>query len=66
LNWTDPLILGVAGASVVLGGLFLIWEVKFAFEPVFPPALVIKRDVATSYIVSAFMTAAQVSVRTAI
>lgn len=66
LNWTDPLILGLAGVSVILGGLFIIWEIKFALEPVFPPALMIKRDVATSYIVSAFMTAAQVSVRIAL
>jgi hypothetical protein len=63
LSWTDPLILSLVASSVTLGSLFIVWEVKFAFEPIFPPALVIQRDVATSYAIAALQTAAQLSVR---
>jgi hypothetical protein len=62
LNWTDPLILSLAAGSPAFGCLFTLWETKFALEPIFPPALVIQRDVATSYAISAFQTGAQVSV----
>ena len=62
LDWFNPLVLGLAVASVLLGSLFVLWEVKFSLEPIFPPTLVIQRDVATVYAMAALQTGGQVSV----
>lgn len=60
--WSHPLVIGPAVGSLVLGTLFVVWEVRYAVEPVFPPSLVIKRDVATAYAIMALQTAAQLAV----
>ena len=61
LPWGHPLVLGLAIGSVVVGIIFVLWEVKYAFEPIFPPSLVILRDVATPYAIMSLQTAAQVA-----
>jgi MFS family permease len=61
--WSHPLIWGLLVGSLVLGTVFLGWEIKCAFEPIFPPQLVVKRDVITAYAVCALQTSAQVAVR---
>ncbi|KUJ20103.1 MFS general substrate transporter [Mollisia scopiformis] len=59
--WGHPLVLGLLIGSVVLGTIFVVYEEKYAFEPIFPPCLVIQRDVATSYLIQALQAAAQIS-----
>lgn len=59
---TDPIILGSVGGSVALGVMFVVWEVKFAREPVFPPRLLIQRDVVTPYAIVALLLGAQYGV----
>jgi MFS family permease len=62
LPWSHPVVIGLAAGALVLGALFATYEVKYAFEPIFPPTLVIKRDVATPYAILALQIAAQLSV----
>lgn len=62
LPWGHPVVISMAAGSVALGFLFVVWEKRYALEPVFPPALVVRRDIAVSYLIMAFQTAAQVSV----
>ncbi|KAE8450081.1 hypothetical protein EG329_006862 [Mollisiaceae sp. DMI_Dod_QoI] len=59
--WGHPLVIGLFVGSVILGVFFVLYELKYAFEPIFPPALVIQRDVATSYLIQALQGAAQVA-----
>lgn len=60
--WDHPIVIGPIIASVVLGSVFVFYEQIHAFEPIFPPALVVQRDVGTSYLIQALQTAAQVGV----
>lgn len=62
LPWSHPIVVCLALGSLLLGALFITYEVKFALEPVFPPTLVIKRDVATSYAIMSLQTSAQLAV----
>jgi MFS family permease len=62
LTIADPIILGSVGGSVALGVMFVVWEVKFAREPVFPPRLLIQRDVVTPYAIVALLLGAQYGV----
>jgi MFS family permease len=62
LPWSHPLVIGLLVGSVVLASLFIIYELKVPSEPVFPPTLLIQRDVATQYLIIALQTAAQLSV----
>lgn len=39
----------------------MLYEVNIALEPVFPPSLLVKRDVATSYAIIALQAAAQLA-----
>jgi len=48
----------------MLGGIFVFYELKYPIEPVFPPSLIVKRDVATAYAIMALQVGAQVSVST--
>ncbi|KAG4427507.1 hypothetical protein IFR05_017011, partial [Cadophora sp. M221] len=61
LPWTHPVVIGVGAGSVVLGAAFVAWEVNGAFEPVFPPSLIVKRDVATAYGIITLQAAAQLA-----
>lgn len=60
--WSHPYVVAPAIISVVSAGFFALWEIKYALEPVFPPSLLVQRDVATSYAVSALQLGAQSSV----
>ncbi|KAL2061394.1 hypothetical protein VTL71DRAFT_7667 [Oculimacula yallundae] len=57
--WSQPVVIGLGAGSVVLGFGFVNWELYGAFEPVFPPSLLIQRDVATSYAIITLQAAAQ-------
>ncbi|CZR54954.1 related to multidrug resistance protein fnx1 [Phialocephala subalpina] len=57
-----PIILGSVAGSIVLFVLFGVWEVKFAHEPVFPPGLLIQRDIITPYTIVALLLGAQYAV----
>ncbi|KAN0092359.1 MFS general substrate transporter [Hyaloscypha variabilis] len=61
LPWSHPRVIGLLLGSVVLASLFVVYEVKFPLEPVFPPKLLIQRDVAAQYLIIALQTAAQLS-----
>jgi MFS family permease len=63
LPWSNPIVIGLLIGSLVLGTIFVAYEVKYALEPIFPPTLVIKRDVAMPYAIMALQTAAQLAVR---
>jgi hypothetical protein len=41
---------------------FLVVEAKYIKEPIFPPKLVLRRDVATTYSINIFQSAAQMEV----
>jgi hypothetical protein len=60
--WTSPLVLSLIAACLVLSITFLLFEARFAKEPIFPPRLLIKRGVVTAYSISALLTAAQLAV----
>lgn len=60
--WAHPFVIVPAVTSIAAGVLFVVWETKYALEPVFPPSLIAQRDVATAYGVSALQLAAQSSV----
>lgn len=63
LPWSHPVVLILAIGSVVLGVLFVGYETKYALEPVLPPALMVQRDVVTSYYIVALQVGAQLAVR---
>lgn len=63
LPWNHPFVVGSGVTSIAAGGLFVLWETKYALDPVFPPALLVQRDVVTSYAVASLQMAAQGSVR---
>lgn len=58
-----PIILGSIAASLVMAIVFVVWEQKFAYEPVFPPRLLIQRDIITPYAIVALQLGAQYAVR---
>lgn len=62
LPWSHPLVIGLLLGSFVLAAIFVVYELKVPLEPVFPPTLLIKRDVATQYLIIALQSAAQLSV----
>ncbi|CZS97654.1 related to multidrug resistance protein fnx1 [Rhynchosporium agropyri] len=61
LPWSHPVVTGIGAGSIALGCTFVAWEKYGAFEPVFPPNLLIQRDVATSYAITALQAAAQLA-----
>jgi MFS family permease len=63
LPWNHPFVLGLLGGSVALGGLFIITEQYWAYEPVFPLHLLVNRDVVSAYLVLGLQIAAQLGVR---
>jgi MFS family permease len=62
LSLSHPLVIGLLAGSLVLATFFTIYELKVPLEPVFPPRLLIQRDVATQYLIIALQAAAQLSV----
>jgi MFS family permease len=59
ISWTSPLLLGLIVIFLVLGSSFIIYEANYAREPIFPPRLLLQRDVATSYLINVLQGAAQ-------
>lgn len=62
LPWSHPFVVSLAAASILLGFLFVGYELKLAFEPIFPPSLVVQRDVATAYALILLQLSAQLGV----
>jgi MFS family permease len=62
LEWSSPLVVSLLTAFVVLGTAFLIYEGRYAHEPIFPPRLLVQRKVSTVYITQALQMAAQMAV----
>ena len=62
IPWSHPLVVSLALGSLLVGSIFVCYEIKVAVEPVFPPKLVIRRDVATPYAIIMLMSAAQLAV----
>jgi riboflavin transporter FmnP len=62
LSWFHPFVIGLLIGSILLGIVFITYEVNYAFEPIFPPRLLVKRDVATPYAIILLQTAAQLAV----
>ncbi|KAA8576111.1 hypothetical protein EYC84_006273 [Monilinia fructicola] len=60
LPWSHPIVIGLLLGSIVLGAVFVSYEVNVAVEPIFPPALVAQRDVALPYAVNALQLGAQI------
>ncbi|KAK8002402.1 elongation factor 1-alpha protein [Apiospora arundinis] len=44
IPWTHPVVWGLVAATLVLGGLFLATEARWAVEPIFPVELLMQRD----------------------
>ncbi|KAK8030421.1 major facilitator superfamily transporter [Apiospora arundinis] len=59
IPWTHPVIFGLVVATLVLGGLFLATEARWAVEPIFPVELLMQRDVLLAYFVTAAQGGAQ-------
>ncbi|KAH8816386.1 major facilitator superfamily domain-containing protein [Xylogone sp. PMI_703] len=59
LPWSHPIVIGLGLGSIILGSIFVTYEIRYALEPVFPPLLLLRRDVVTSYAISALQSAAQ-------
>jgi hypothetical protein len=62
IPWNHPLIWIILPSSAVLGLSFLLVEAYWAKEPIFPLTLLVHRDVATAYLISALQIAAQFAV----
>ncbi|WDK16821.1 major facilitator superfamily transporter [Colletotrichum graminicola] len=59
IPWSHPLIFVLFGAAVVLGGLFVVTEERWAKEPIFPLELLRHRDIVLTYIICGAQIAAQ-------
>jgi MFS family permease len=61
VSWTSPVVVSLLAASAILGLFFLVFEQKYASEPIFPPRLLLQPNVATSYLIVALQTSAQLA-----
>jgi MFS family permease len=52
----------VAPAFLTLIVTFFVVETKYVREPIFPPKLILRRDVATTYLINTFQSGAQMAV----
>ncbi|KAI6342627.1 hypothetical protein MCOR25_011170 [Pyricularia grisea] len=57
--WSHPAISGLAVATLLLGGLFVLVEEKWAVEPILPMELLRQREVLLLYLVAGAQCAAQ-------
>jgi hypothetical protein len=62
LPWNHPIIFVLFGASTASGIVFLLTEVYWAVEPIFPPQLLLQRDVVSGYLVFGLQISAQMAV----
>lgn len=60
--WTSPVVAALFASGAVLLGLFMVTEIRWAKEPIFPLRLLKNREVVISYLTMACQTAAQVGV----
>ncbi|KAM3084217.1 hypothetical protein ACMFMF_001574 [Clarireedia jacksonii] len=60
LPWSHPIVIGLLLGSLLLSISFVFYENKYAAEPIFPPSLLIRREVAAPYAILALQTGAQV------
>ncbi|KAI1086070.1 MFS general substrate transporter [Rostrohypoxylon terebratum] len=58
--WTDPIVPSLFATGAALLTLFIVTEMRWAKEPIFPLRLLRNRDVVFSYLIMACQTAAQV------
>ncbi|KAI0378093.1 MFS general substrate transporter [Hypomontagnella monticulosa] len=58
--WTDPIVPSLFGLGSVLLALFVVTEMRWAKEPIFPLRLLRNREVVFSYLIMVCQTAAQV------
>lgn len=61
VDWTDPAVYGTFCSAVFLLSLFLLYEKRYAKEPIYPPRLLKQRNIITSYLCLFFGVASQVS-----
>jgi hypothetical protein len=61
ISWASPVVISLLTSSVILGVFFVVFEQKYASEPIFPPRLLFERNVASSYAILALQIAAQMS-----
>lgn len=57
----NPALIATIVGSIVLALCFIWYELKIAQEPVFPPRLLLQRDVATSYLICLLQSGAQLA-----
>lgn len=61
VSWTSPLLLGCLVTCMIFTASFLLFESHCAAEPIYPPKLLKKRSIWTSYVGLAFILGGQVS-----
>ncbi|KAN0099173.1 efflux pump antibiotic resistance protein [Hyaloscypha variabilis] len=59
--WTSPIVISLLVTSALLGTIFVFFEQRYASEPIFPPKLILERNVASSYAIIGLQIAAQMS-----
>ncbi|KAI0535383.1 major facilitator superfamily transporter [Xylaria digitata] len=62
--WTHPIIFGLFAASILVLGIFVINEARWAENPAFPLRLIVHRDVSLSYITVCCIIGAQTTSNT--
>ncbi|KAI9743874.1 MAG: hypothetical protein M1818_002608 [Claussenomyces sp. TS43310] len=60
-SWRSPLLVALLCGFASLAAAFILWEAKFAREPIFPPVLLLQRDVITTYLIVGLQIAAQLA-----
>lgn len=60
--WISPIVLSLFAAGILLLALFVVTEMRWATEPIFPLRLLNNREVVFSYFITICQTAAQVGV----
>ncbi|CAJ2501266.1 Uu.00g041190.m01.CDS01 [Anthostomella pinea] len=61
IPWTHPAVSALFVGGILLLGMFVITEARWAKEPIFPLRLLRQKDVVLSYVINIFQTAAQVA-----
>jgi hypothetical protein len=59
LSWSHPVVVGLLVVSPILGALFVVFEIYCTEEPIFPPQLLMMRDVAAPYAIMGLQSIAQ-------
>ncbi len=59
--WSHPIPSSLILLSILFGTIFVFYEVKIPLEPIFPPSLIIRRDIATPCFILGLQTGAQLA-----